>query len=144
MESHRSRHLEDEFNNLFDVQEFKIPYACTEMEAMQCRPITKSRWKIAGFDAAHIYSVEESSLLFQIGPSRLFVLLRRRTCNFFVVSTFQKRKERLKTVFAVSCTGSHILPMRYIGKSKMPRSFRNYPDMKEKYSSQRSGWMDTK
>eukprot|EP00171_Calliarthron_tuberculosum_P021589 IDg21589t1 len=50
-------------------------------------------------------------------------------------TTFQKRKERLATVFAVNCTGSHILPIRYIGKSKMPRSFRNYPNMKEKYSS---------
>eukprot|EP00171_Calliarthron_tuberculosum_P015404 IDg15404t1 len=34
--------------------------------------------------------------------------------------------------------------MRYIGKFKMPQSFRNYLNMKEKYSSQRSGWMDTK
>eukprot|EP00171_Calliarthron_tuberculosum_P002782 IDg2782t1 len=33
---------------------------------------------------------------------------------------------------------------KYIGKSKKPRSSKNYPNMKEKYSSQWSGWMSTK
>eukprot|EP00171_Calliarthron_tuberculosum_P008017 IDg8017t1 len=81
--------------------------------------IAKVRTGTAGFDAANIYNVDDSNLLFKMGPNRSYlseVEKRASVCG----TAFQKHKERRTTVFAVNCTGSHILPMRYIGQDKLP------------------------
>ncbi len=56
---------------------------------------------------------------------------------------FQKRKERITTVYCCNSTGNHKLPMNYIGKSKNPRCMADFLLLRSRYHAQSSGWMDT-
>ncbi len=95
------------------------------------------------YDASNIYNVDESGLLFRLGLNRTYLSpteFRQLTHG----TTFQKRKERLTTVYYTNATGSHKLPIKFIGTSKSPRCFQDYPDLKNRYWNQKCAWMDAK
>ena len=77
-----------------------------------------------------------------MGPNRTY-LGRDETRSSVRGTSFQNYKERLTEIFGANASGTHILPIRYIGVSKSPVCFRNHGNLKSSYTSQRCGWMDT-
>ena len=57
----------------------------------------------------------------------------------------QKHKLRVTAVFFVNADRSHLLPIRYIGKSKSPNCFKDprFRHHSNFYTSQSKGWMDS-
>ena len=57
-------------------------------------------------------------------------------------SYLQKAVLRLTVSFAVNSNGSNILPIRYIGSTKVPTCFRLHLDARKFYSAQINAWME--
>ncbi len=79
----------------------------------------------AAYDSQNIYNQDESGLLYRMGPDRSYLTGNEVRSNVEGTS-FQKRKQRITTVYCVNATGSHKLPMKYIGKSKSPYCFKDH------------------
>ncbi len=69
------------------------------------------------FDVNNIYNQDESGLLYRMGPNRPYISSSESRSEIRGTS-FQKRKQRITTVYCVNATGSHKLFMRYVGKSE--------------------------
>ena len=73
----------------------------------------------AEYSLDNIYDQNESGLFYRMGPNRTY-LGKDETRSSARGTSFQKYKERLTVVFGANASGTHVLPIRYIGVSKSP------------------------
>ncbi len=100
---------------------------------------------VSNYALQNVFNVDESGLFYRMAPRHSYLVeseIRRDVCG----TEFQKQKSRLSMVFCVNTDGSHMLPMKYIGKSKAPRCFEDarFSQDRNYYSSQANAWMDSK
>ncbi len=96
---------------------------------------------VAGYNVNNIYNEDESGLSYRVGPNRTHLGSHENRCDAPGTS-FQKYKERLTVAFCTNADESHVLPIRYIGCTASRVCFRDNRNMKNSYSSQKSGCMD--
>ena len=75
------------------------------------------------YEAQDIYNMDESGLLYRMGPSRTYptvVECRAYTCG----TEMQKHKQRITVVICINADDSHAFPVRYIGKAETPMCLR--------------------
>ena len=93
----------------------------------------------AEYSLDNIYNQDEPCLFYRMGPNRTY-LGKDETRSSARRTSFQKYKERLTVVFGVNASGTHILPICFIGLSKSPLCFRNHGHLNSSYTSQGCGW----
>ena len=88
--------------------------------------------------------MDESALLYRLGPSRTYLTAnesRRDTRG----TEFQKQKRSISILMCINFDGSHILPTCYIGTATNPHCFCDprFASLKEDYWGQPNRWMDS-
>lgn len=93
------------------------------------------RTKIALFDPDNVYNMDESGLFYAKAPSS--------TVARKPVEGLKVDKRRITLAFAADATGSHKLPVFFIGKSKCPRCFnkKTAAALGFEYGYNRKAWM---
>ena len=90
-----------------------------------------------------VYNADESGLLYALIPSRSYLMSgeKRSTVRG---TKLMRSKKRITMMVCTNASGTHKVPLKFIGKSQNPRCFLDFPDLKAHYSSQKNAWMDTK
>ncbi len=93
---------------------------------MLCRPIMQSVWKsyvlwASKFDVNNIYIQDEYGLLYRMGPKKSY-LMPSESRSEIRGTAFQKRKQRITTVYCVNSSGSHMLPMNISESQRFQRA----------------------
>ena len=69
------------------------------------------------------------------GSSRSY-LVPKESLSIVRGTEFQKHIDRITTVYCVNSVSTHKFPKYYIGKSEVPKCFRYFPELKNRFSSQ--------
>ncbi len=96
----------------------------------------------ANYDFHNIFNVDESGLLFHLGPNRLY-LVQEEARSKVRGTIFEKRKKRITTASTKNATFTHKLSIKYIGVAENLQCFTNYPLMRNRYWHQKNGCMDS-
>ena len=97
---------------------------------------------MAQYEPKNIYNEDESGLLYRAIPNRTY-LMENESRRDERGTSLMKQKDRISIVFCTNSTGSHKLPMAYIGRAHAPRCLRDRADMRPRYYSQKNAWMDS-
>ena len=103
--------------------------------------IEKVRKKIREYDLDNVYNMDETGLWFKLLPNRSYIKAdeaktARGTKNM-------KVKDRVTIFVTTNATGTDLVPLSLIGKSKNPRCFKN-ARLRLKYFDQKKAWSDSK
>jgi hypothetical protein len=92
-----------------------------------------------GLTLEQVYNCDETGLYYRMLPTR--TLAARTEKN---ASGMKKQKERVTLMACSNATGSHGLPLLFIGKAANPRCFKhvNKAALPVVYKSQRNAWSD--
>ncbi|CAH1967063.1 unnamed protein product [Acanthoscelides obtectus] len=91
-----------------------------------------------GYDLELVYNADESGLCWKSLPSKTPASKREVSAP-----GYKSSKDRVTVMVCANATGSHRIPMLFIGKSKNPRGFKN-AKIPLVYKNQSRAWMDRK
>lgn len=93
-----------------------------------------------GYTGDQLYNCDETGLNYKMLPTYTLASQQENSAP-----GYKKKKERVTILACSNATGSHKLPLGFIGKSKKPRAFKNFRDLSSLpvwYRHQKSAWMN--
>ncbi len=101
-------------------------------------PVDHEKWMeqisdvAAAWNPDNIYNQDGYGLLYRMHPNGSYITGSEIRPNVRGIS-FQKRMQRITTVYCVNESGSSRLPMKYIGKYKSPYFFKDHQNSAPHY-----------
>lgn len=110
--------------------------ACS-VDKNQCSDWRVSVWpKIReGYQAKDIFNVDEAGLFYKLPPNKTLKFKGEKCCGG------KQSKERITLLVGGNMDGSEKKKMLVIGKSKMPRCFKNVKSLPVDYKGNKKAWM---